>query len=125
VLAVLVAGIALSRRSDDQPTTGLAIGWGGTEGHPSCVYHSTNDTVDAKITIEGTASRPDTVTVTVTAYADENTSQQVGSGSRSVRVEGSEHRSVIVTVPVEKPPLVDIDGETACRLAVKYGHPKR
>jgi hypothetical protein len=122
LLAILLYGIAQSRSRDDEPTTGLTIGWEGSEGHPSCVYDSKNHTVDAKIAIDGTASRPDKVTVTVTAYADENTSKPVGSGSRTVHVDGTVHRSVIVTVPVEKPPLVDIDGETACRLSVKYGH---
>jgi len=124
LLAILVYGIVQSRSRHDEPTTGLTVGWGGSEGHPSCVYDSKNHTVDARIAIEGTAPRPDKVTVTVTAYADENTSKPVGSGSRSVNVEGTVHRSVIVTVPVEKPPLVDIDGETACRLSVKYGRSK-
>lgn len=58
---------------------------------------------------------------TVTAYADENTSEPVGSGTRTVRVDGTAHRPLVVAFPVEKAPKVDIDGETACRLAVKYG----
>lgn len=125
LLAVLVYGIAQSRSHDDEPTTGLTIGWGGSEGQPSCVYDAKDHSVNAKIAIEGTASRADQVTVTVSAYADENTSQFVGSGNRRIHVEGTEHRSVIVTFPVEKPPFVDIDGVTACRVSVTYGHAKK
>ncbi|MDX6232665.1 MAG: hypothetical protein QOH68_1661 [Nocardioidaceae bacterium] len=123
LLAVLVSGIAMARDSDDHPIAGLEVGWGGSEGHPSCVYDPADGTAEATITIDGYTPRPKKVTVTVTAYSDENTSQPVGSSSRSVRVEGTVHDRLVVTVPVEKPPLVDIDGETACGRTVKYGHP--
>jgi hypothetical protein len=56
--------------------------------------------------------------VTVTAYADENTSRAVGSSSRSVRVEGTVHQRLVVTIPVKKAPHIDEDGEAACRLSV-------
>ena len=117
LLAAAGSATALYRTSDDDPTADLTIGWGGSEGHPSCVYTPKNHTVDATITIEGTASRLETVTVTVTAYADENTSQPVGSSSRTVRVEGTVQMPLIVTIPVEKTPHVDEDGETACTLS--------
>lgn len=122
LLAAIVSGTALYRSSDDHhPNAGLTVGWGGSEGHPSCVYDPKDHTVDAKITIEGEAPRRDmTVTVTVSAYADENTSEPVGSRSRSVRIDGTVHLPLIVTIPVDKPPHVDEDGETACRLSVKY-----
>jgi len=121
LLAATVSGTALLRSGDDPPTAGLTVGWGGSEGHPSCVYDPKDHTVDAKITIEGEAPRHDmTVTVTVSAYADENTSELVGSSSRSVRIEGTVHLPVIVTIPVDEAPHIDEDGETACRLSVKY-----
>ena len=124
LLAVIVAWTAVSRGDDDQPAAGLEIGWGGGEGSPSCVYDPKARSVEATITIDGTAPRPDTVTVTVTAYEDENTSMPVGSSSRSVPVEGTVHERLVVTFPVEKPPLVDIDGETACGRSVTYARSK-
>ena len=120
LLAAIVAGIALSRSGDDQSIADLTIGWGGSEGHPSCVYDPLDHTVDAKITIDGTAPGAEEVTVTVTAYADENTSKAVGSSSRSVHVEGTVHLPLVVTIAVEREPHVDVDGETACRLSVEY-----
>ena len=58
--------------------------------------------------------------MTVIAYADENTSEPVGSSSRSVQVEGTVHMHIVVTIRVEKNPHVDVDGETACALSVTY-----
>ena len=123
LLAVLVTGFALYRAGDDQPPAAadLTIGWGGSEGHPSCVYDPEGEAVRATLAIDGDAGPGRTVAVTVTAYADENTSEPVGSGSRTVRVDGPVNRRLVVAFPVEKAPKVDIDGETACRLAVKYG----
>ena len=122
LLAVLAAGVAVYRAGDDQPQPAdLTVGWGGTEGHPSCVYDPKGQTVRATLATEGDAGTGRTVAVTVTAYADENTSEPVGSGSRTARVKGTVHRPIIVAFPVETAPKVDIDGETACRLAVRYG----
>ena len=101
------------------PTATLTVGWRVSEDHPSCVYDPQDHTVNAEITIDGHAPRRDTVTVTVTAYADENTSQPVGSTSRTVRVEGTVHVPLHVTVPVEQAPLVDVDGESACGVSVE------
>jgi len=120
LLAAVVSGIALSGSSDDHPAPVLTVGWGGSEGHPACVYDPKVRTGDAKIAIEGSARRPGKVTVTVTAYADENTSEPVGSSSRSVRVDGTMHLTLVVTIPVEHAPHVDEDGVAACRLAVRY-----
>ena len=50
------------------------------------------------------------MTVTVTAYADENTSKPVGSSSRTVQVEGTVDEPLVVTIAVEKAPHVDEDG---------------
>lgn len=121
LLAVGVLGVAVYRSNDNHPPAGLTVGWGGSEGHPSCVYDPTVQTVEAKITIEGSALRADKLTVTVTAYSDENTTKPVGSGRRSVRVEGTVHKLLLVAFPVVKPPLIDIDGETVCGRTVKYG----
>ena len=122
LLAVLAAGVALYRAGDDQPQPAdLTVGWGGTEGHPSCVYDPKDRTVRARLTIDGDAGSRRSVAMTVTAYADENTSEPVGSGSRTVRVNGIVHRPIIVAFLVESAPKVDVDGETACRLAVTYG----
>ena len=118
LLAVLAAGVALYRAGDDKRPADVTVGWGGTEGHPSCVYDPKDQTVRATLAIEGDAGPGRTVFATVTAYADENTSAPVGSGSRTVRVYGTVHRPIIVAFPVEEPHKVDIDGETACRLSV-------
>jgi hypothetical protein len=126
LLAAIVSGIAVYRGSADHPTAPLTVGWGGSEGHPSCVYDPKDHTVEAKLLIEGTAPRDDTVTVTVTvtAYADENTSEPVGSSSRSARVERTVHRPLLINISVEKAPHIDDDGITTCALAVRYSHSK-
>ena len=115
-----MSGLALTRAAVDRPTARPMVGWGGGEGHPSCVYDPANETVDCTLVIDGEEHQHDEVTVTVTAYADENTSQPVGSTSRIVQVKGTLHQRVVVTVPVEKAPHVDEDGETACRLSVEH-----
>lgn len=122
LIAAAVAGTVLYRTSDgegdDPAAVPLTVVWGGSEGHPSCLYHPEEHTVDARIRIDGDASRRHEVTVTVTAYADENTSKPVGSSSRSVQVEGMVSMRFVITIPVEKTPHVDEDGIAACRLAV-------
>ena len=120
--AALVIGLltlAGCSDSDEDPTADLTVGWGGSEGHPSCVYDAKAGIVEAKLRIEGEAPEPETVSVTVTAYADENTSRPVGSGSRSTQVVGIVGLPLIVTIPVRRAPHVDIDGETACKLSVE------
>ena len=119
LLAACVSGIGLYRASGDRTPARLTIGWGGSEGRPSCVYDARDHRVDATITIDGRAPDHDEVVVTVSAYADENTSDLVGSRSRTVQVRGTVHLRVVVEIPVRKPPHVDIDGETACRLDVE------
>lgn len=118
LVAAVAVGVILVRGGDEQPTADLTIGFGGTEAHPSCVYDPRAQSVDCQITIGGTTPEPDTVTVTVTAYADENTSRPVGSSSRSVQVEGTMQMSLVLTIPVRKAPYVDVDGVAACRLSV-------
>lgn len=117
-LTAVLVGAALERYGGDRTATPVRAGWGGSEGHPSCVYDPGNGTVEATVLLEGDAPRHDVVTVTVTAYADENTSRPVGSSSRSVEVDGTVDLSVVLTIPVTKVPHVDEDGETACRLSM-------
>jgi len=120
LLAAAVTVAIVLADDDDHATVPLTVGWGGSEGHPSCRYDATARTVTARLTIAGTASGREKLTVTVTAYADENTSQPLGSSTRSVSVEGTVHRPLVLTIRVSGRPHVDEDGETACRLAVKH-----
>lgn len=120
VLLLAAVGTFLFLRSDEQPAAGLTVDWGGSEGHPGCVYDPESQTVHAMLTIEGRAPRAGTLTVTVTAYADENTSIPVGSEKGSVRVDGTVHTSLAITVPVDEPPHVGEDDVAACSRSVKY-----
>lgn len=122
VLAAVAAGTAMWAR-DDQPASGLTVAWGDGEGQPGCVYDPESDTVEALITVEGTAPEPDMLTVTVTAYADENTSEPVGSGTSSAEVDGTVGLPLVITIPVEQAPHVGEDGVAACAIAVEYAHP--
>jgi hypothetical protein len=119
-LAVLVAvatGVA-ETRDDDHPAADLRVGWAESEDIPACVYNPDAGSVEARLTIDGDAGDDDEVTVTVTAYADENTSEPVGSSSRTVPVDGAVHRALVITIRVAKPPHVDEDGVAACRLSL-------
>jgi hypothetical protein len=122
LLLAAVAGIVYLTRGDD-PVRGLSVTWGGSEAHPCCVYDRAAGTVRATIAIDGSVRRSERVTVTVTAYADENTSDAVGSGTRTVAVDGTVHRNVVVTIPVTRSPHLDDDGIVACRLAVRRSRP--
>lgn len=117
LVAAAATAVVVARSDSGDDHAGLTVGWGGSEGHPSCIYDSGEGTVDATIAIDGSVSAPETVTVTVTAYADENTSRPVGSGSGSVDVDGTVHTSLVVTMSVARPPHVDEDGVAACSLS--------
>ena len=122
VVAAVAALLVLVGCGDDDPTAQLTVGWGGTEGRPSCAYDAEASSVECHLTIDGTVPPGEDaeVTATVTAYADENTSAQVGSGDGSVTVAGDVHESLVVTIPVDRPPHIDEDGEVACRLSVEF-----
>ncbi|GAA1808580.1 hypothetical protein GCM10009795_062290 [Nocardioides hankookensis] len=123
VAAALLAAVVTSlvvRGSADEPATGLTVGWGGGEGRPACVYAAGDDSAHATIAIDGSVPHEQSVTITVTAYADENTSDLVGTGTRTVEVDGDVHESVDVTIPVDRPPHVDEDGVAACALDWTY-----
>lgn len=118
LVAAAVTGAALLRAADQEPTADLTVGWGGSEGHPSCLYHPETGSADATLLIQGEAGERDHVTVTVTAYADENTSAPVGSARRSVPLDETMDLRLVVTIPVDSAPHVDEDGEAACALVV-------
>ena len=118
LLAAFAWWLSVHRAGDDAEPAEVDVRWGGTEGHPSCVYNPKHQAVDAKLRIDGTAPRRREVIVTVTAYADENTSDAVGSHTRRTWVEGTVHERLVVNIPVIRAPHVDIDGETACKLSV-------
>lgn len=117
VLVAVVSAIVLSRSDDDEPAAGLTVTWGGGEGDPGCAYNAADQTVDAQVTIDGEAPEPQDVTVTVTAYADENTSRPVGSSTRTVQVDGPVHLALAISIAVTRPPHVDEDGIAACSIA--------
>ena len=119
VLVATVAAMALHRRGDDRRAGELTVTWAGSEGHPPCVYDRVGSKVTARLTVDGAAPRDRALTVTVTAYADENTSVPVGSRTETLRLEGEVHRSLAVSIPVQRAPHVDEDGVTACRLTVE------
>lgn len=119
LLGVIATWIAVSGDEDDQPAHAVEVTWGGVGGRPSCVYRPAVDRVLCRLRIEGAAS-DEKVTVTVTAYADENTSRAVGSRTRTVGVDGQVSRRLKVVIPVRKAPHVDEDGETACTLDVEH-----
>jgi hypothetical protein len=121
--AVAVAGALLLR--DDPGPTSLTVEWGDGDGHPGCVYDAATRSVDARLTLHGEAPERTTERLTVTAYADENTSRPVGSTSKDVTVEGEVHRVVGLTVPVTRKPHVDEDGVAACRRTLEEQRPPR
>lgn len=116
-LGLLAVAVFVLTRPDDSPRP-LTVRWGGSEGHPSCRYDATAATVDATLVVDGTAPHG-VVTVTVTAYADENTSDPVGSTTQTWRGSRAHHRRVVLSIPVTRAPHVDEDGEGACRLEVR------
>lgn len=118
VLLAVVGFVAFQRLGGLTPPE-LTVTWGGSEGHPSCVYRADDETVVATLTMVGMAPPSGRVTIEVGAYADENTSDPVSSYRETVEVSGSMQRTITVTVPVDRAPHVDEDGEAACRLDVK------
>ncbi len=116
VVAVGLATAALAGGSDDP--AGVTATWGGAEGEPPCVYDQVERSVRALVTVSGETSEDTDVAVTVTAYADENTSRPVGSTTEHLRVDGTVRERLVLTIAVDRPPHVDEDGVAACALAV-------
>ncbi|RNL81096.1 hypothetical protein [Nocardioides marmorisolisilvae] len=123
---VLLVALALSATGlvgacgKSEPPAPLHVTWRESEGHPACVYDAQRRAVTAKLVITGDAGTRKRVAVTVTAYADENTSVPVGSTGGSVPVHGTMHLPVDFTIATTDPPHVDEDGVAACRLSVRY-----
>lgn len=119
LLGAIATCITVADDGDDEPAQAVEVVWGGGAERPSCIYRPAARRVLCRLRIEGAASEEE-VTVTVTAYADENTSREVGSTTRIVGVDGQVSRRLKVVIPVRRAPHVDEDGETACRLDVEY-----
>jgi hypothetical protein len=115
---VVALAVALQRSSDDDRATRLTVTWGAEEGDPGCIYDPSGQVVNATITVSYEALGHDTVTVVVTAYADENTSKEVGAATRTLGVSDTTESNFTVPIHVDRPPHVDEDGVAACRLEV-------
>ena len=98
---------------------GLTVSWGGGEGRPSCSYDAGAGTVEALLVVRGEAPANSELSITVSAYADENTSERVGAVRQVVPVSGPVDGTLTVTVPVQAAPHVGEDDEAACRLEVE------
>jgi hypothetical protein len=120
LVAGTLAGAVLVLTGEDAspPADPVTVTWGGTEGSPSCLYDPGAETVYVTLVARGEAPEPETLTVTVTAYADENTSDPVGTVTKELPVEGTVRTPVILTIDVDRAPHVDEDGVAACRLSV-------
>ncbi len=118
---VVPAAVALSlfvHVKGDDPVSRLEVTWGANEGDPGCVYDPARQVVNATLAVHYEALGHDTVTVTVTAYADENTSDEVGAATGSADVADTTETIVPLTIQVTRPPHVDEDGIAACRVSV-------
>lgn len=122
VCAVLAAALAGGTlwwvvRGDDHPPPGLMIRFDDTSERAGCVYDAAGRRVRAAVRVDGWAPQGDHVTITVTAYSDENTSDEVGAAIATVQVRGTVHERVALSIPVDAAPHVDEDGVAACRLS--------
>ena len=119
LLIAVVLGLALVR--DDGATADppglLTVAWGGgTEGPAGgCGYDPATGTVEATLLVSG-SPRGDEAILTVTAFADENTSRPVGSTSRAL--DASTPSPLVLRIPVNAAPHVDEDGVAACSMTV-------
>lgn len=119
LLVAVVLGVALVRDDEDpaDPPGLLTVAWGGgTEGRAGgCVYDPATGTVEATLLVSG-FPRGDEAILTVTAFADENTSRPVGSTSRAL--DASTPSPLVLSIPVDAAPHLDEDGVAACSMAV-------
>lgn len=105
LLAVLVPGLAAC--SEDPAAEELTVTWGES---PACVSYP--DVGKVGVTLEATGVGE--ATARVTAYADEDTTQPVGSGTVAVTEAGPTE----LIFEVSAPPYVDVDGVAACSIDV-------
>ena len=117
--AVVAAGIALYWvQRDDAAAKPLTVQWESVGDTTACVADRDRGIVTARLRISGTVNEPDVVTVTVTAHADENTSQPIGSTRKDVSVSGDVDEVVLVPIAVDGEPHRGEDGGTACSITV-------
>ena len=118
-LAVLVATFFVWRTVHEEPgpAAELEVTWDVIEGSPTCAYEPGADTATAHLVATGGAADHE-VTATVTAYADENTSRLVGTGSTTIDVPAGEEVTFDVTIDLDRPPFIGEDFEAACRLEI-------
>jgi hypothetical protein len=121
LLAAFAAGALVGcGTGEDAPTTDpVTVTWAGTEDGPACRYDKASGRVEVALSVTGTAPAPEELSVTVTAYADENTSRPVGSTTRAVAVDGATDETLRLTIEVERPPHVGEDDVAACSLDVR------
>jgi hypothetical protein len=110
VLLLGSVAVALVQSRGSGTPDGLTVRFAGQ----GCTY--ADGQVTARVRVTGVTSRPEQVRVTVTAYADENTSDAVGSARRTLALDGTVERTVTLTIPTDRPAYVDEDGVAACRL---------
>ena len=115
-LIVFAAAIAwwVVTKSGDDPAKPLTVMWASTADTTACVASSDGSTVTARFRVSGAVTEPDVVTITVTAHADENTSQPIGTATQSVPVSGDVDQIVLVPIKVDGVPHPGEDGGTAC-----------
>lgn len=106
LLAVPVL-LALAGCSGDPAPQGLTVTWGES---PACVSYPDVGKVGVALEATGTGE----ASVTVTAYADEDTTRAVGSGTTRITEAGPAE----LVFDVSEPPHVDADGVAACTLDV-------
>lgn len=119
LLAAVVLGVVLVRDDDApvQPGGLLTVTWGGeAEGTPGCVHRPGTGTVEATLLVTGAPPPGGEASVTVTAFADENTSEPVGSTRHAL--DATTPSPLVLTIDVDAAPHVDEDGVAACSMLV-------
>jgi hypothetical protein len=119
VLAGAVVGCGSSTGGPATQKESLKVAFYTSNALPWCSYDAPTKTVTAQLTIDGFAPKKKTVSLVVTAYADENTSQPVGSKSTFVKLDGTVHQELTVKFQVAKPPQVGEDNVAACGRELK------
>jgi hypothetical protein len=114
LLAVGALAVLWMLARDGDGSERLDVSW----AEQPCTYDAAGGRVDATLVVDYESIHRDTVTVTVSAYADENTSDPVGSASTSVEVHDTLTTTVHLPIAVSAAPHVDEDGVAACRLEV-------
>lgn len=104
---VLLACLAALAGCGEPAAPELAVTW---DESPACVSYP--DVGKVGVTLEATGVGE--ASVRVTAYADEDTTRSVGSGT----ITATEAGPAELVFGVTEPPYVDVDGVAACSLDV-------